>query len=105
MDHEKEALEMETNEAPVEVGAPGALVGDLDQNNQATAPRPVNDSGLEREFGNSCHVFDENWDASPANHAQDSPSETIDVHRKAVKQMGLLKVPRACPPYSKQLTG
>ncbi|XP_059459730.1 uncharacterized protein LOC132189163 [Corylus avellana] len=88
LDQEREP-EMETNEVPVEGGAPGALVGDLEQNNQATtAPCPVNDTELEREFGNRGVVSDEKGDGSPASHAQDSPSETVDGHQKAVEQNG-----------------
>jgi hypothetical protein len=88
LDQEREAREMETNEVPVEGGAPGALVGDLETKNQATAPCPVNHTELEREFGDSGPVSDENGDGSPANHAQDSPSETVDGHQKAVEQNG-----------------
>ncbi|GLT61143.1 hypothetical protein SLA2020_338680 [Shorea laevis] len=88
LDQEREAPEMETNEVPVEGGAPGALVGDLEQNNQVNAPRPLNDTELEREFGNCGPVSDENGDGSPANHTQDRPSESVDGHQKAVDQNG-----------------
>jgi hypothetical protein len=88
LDQEREP-EMETNEVPVEGGAPGAHVGDLEQNNQATAaPCPVYDRELEREFGNRVLVSDEKGDGSPVSHAQDGPSETVDGHQKAVEQNG-----------------
>ena len=88
LDQEREP-EMETNEVPVEGGAPGALVGDLEQNNQATAaPCPVYDTELEREFGNGGLVSDEKGDGSPASHTQDGPSETVDGHQKTVEQNG-----------------